>query len=235
MIEMRAGEYVFQCEDAIEVARARMLFTKEPGTIAWLQREVRPGDVLWDIGANIGCYTVVAARLGAAVVAFEPAPMNAAALLRNIQANGLTNQVVVLTVALSDEDAWGPFQFTSLRPGASGHQLGDMAGIAYEQKLMRRADTLVAEGAIPPPTLVKLDVDGLEPAILRGMWQTLSATPPRSLQVEIQPETRKTVPDLLEPLGYRPRARHDTQGGAAKIQAGADPETVAHNVIFERG
>lgn len=234
MNDVRVGDYVFRCEDGIEVARAKTLFTKEPGTIAWLQRQVTPDDVLWDIGANIGLYTVVAAKLGATVVAVEPSPANAAALLRNIQANAL-ERVIVLTVALHDADTWLPFHLISLRGGASGHQLGEGQGaVVREQKIARRADTLVAERVIPPPTLVKIDVDGHEPAILRGMWNTLTRTPPRSLQVEVQPETRKVIPDLLEPMGYTFRERHDTMAGALRLKDGAAPAGVAHNAIWER-
>lgn len=234
MKDVRIGDYVFRCEDGIEVARAMSLFTKEPGTLAWLD-QVQPRDVVWDIGANIGLYTVVAAKRGAQVCAFEPSPANAAALLRNIQANGVADQVRVLTVALSDQDGVAPFAMLSLRAGASGHQIGAFGGaVARELKVTMRGDRLIETGVLNPPTLIKLDVDGQEPAILRGLWNTLTNTPPRSLQVEIQPETRKVVPDLLEPLGYRFFERHDTRAGAQRIQAGADPDTVAHNAIFER-
>ena len=57
------GEYKFAYDNAIEYFRAQTLFTKEEGTIAWLQRELKPGDVFYDVGANVGCYTIVAAKL----------------------------------------------------------------------------------------------------------------------------------------------------------------------------
>jgi len=68
-------EYEFRCETPVEVWRAKTLPVKEAGTIQWIAGRVQSGDVFYDIGANIGLYTLVAGkRVGPAgmVYAFEP-------------------------------------------------------------------------------------------------------------------------------------------------------------------
>ena len=83
----------FDCDSPVETWRVTTLFTKEPGTIAWLDKEVKEGDVLFDIGANIGLYSVYAASKGAKVYAFEPHIINAAKLLLNTSLNTFKSSV----------------------------------------------------------------------------------------------------------------------------------------------
>lgn len=89
----------------IEEYRASTYTTKEPETLEWIERYVRSGDVFYDIGANIGLYSLFAAkRLGGKckVYAFEPEALNYAQLSRNIFLNGLSGIVVPCCVAVTD-------------------------------------------------------------------------------------------------------------------------------------
>src|SRR5688572_2023380 len=72
--------------------RVQTLYTKEPDTIAWINR-MKPGDVLFDVGANMGQYSLLAAQRGVRVHAFEPEAQNFALLVRNIIVNNLTDPV----------------------------------------------------------------------------------------------------------------------------------------------
>src|SRR2546423_5415633 len=78
---------------------------KEPWTVRWLERNLREGDVLYDVGANIGAYSLIADALGrgARVVAIEPAYANYAALCDNVLLNGRGDRIVPLPVALAEE------------------------------------------------------------------------------------------------------------------------------------
>src|SRR4051812_1691214 len=82
--------------------RVKSLDTKEPDTIAWLSR-MREGETLWDIGANMGQYALIAAKKGLTVHAFEPESQNFALLARNIGVNSLGNMVTAWPMALSDK------------------------------------------------------------------------------------------------------------------------------------
>ena len=86
--------------------RARDSFTGEPDMIDWLKTILRPGDILWDIGANVGLYTCYAAKTrGCRVLAFEPSVFNLECLARNVFLNQLTGLVTILPLALSDATA----------------------------------------------------------------------------------------------------------------------------------
>ena len=173
------------------------LGTTEPAVQAALQERLRPGDVLYDIGANVGFFTVLAARLvgpGGRVVAFEPLPENVAALNHNIALNQLDNVTVIdaavgaatgtAGLVLADEPTWArlsprageagsapPARETNGRAGGSGAPAAPSPA-AIEVRLVS-VDELLAAGALPPPTLVKIDVEGAELEVVRGMRATL--------------------------------------------------------------
>ena len=88
-----AGEIKFLCPSEMAVHRARTATTREPDTIAWIDG-FEPGSVLWDIGANVGVYSLYAALArDVRVVAFEPAAANFFLLTRNIALNGLNAKI----------------------------------------------------------------------------------------------------------------------------------------------
>ena len=95
VIELRAGSHLikFRTPSARALWRAETLLDKEPATIRWIDT-FSPGEVLWDIGANIGIYSLYAGVVkGVEVLAFEPASFNHALLCDNIRLNGLEDRV----------------------------------------------------------------------------------------------------------------------------------------------
>ena len=226
---------IFECESAIETWRVETLLVKEEGTIRWLGG-CRPGDVLYDVGANIGIYSLYAARRGATVYAFEPHVGNAAALLRNAAANAdLTARINVVTTPLHSVCGLGTFYYAALDNGSSGHQFEATTerAVATELRWATTVDAFVAAGT-PPPTLVKIDVDGNELEVLKGMSLLLRNTAPREIQVEVQKATQQPISEFLLDLGFTFVERHDTENGKKLLLAGALPEDVAHNEVFER-
>jgi FkbM family methyltransferase len=232
------GAFTFLCEDGYEVQRARSLYTKEPGTIAWLRDTLRPGDVFYDIGANIGCYSLVAAQLVGPtghVYAFEPHVFNAASLLRNIQANGLQDVVTVLPIALGRSTGLHRFFYNSLRPGSSGHRLGYTLDPCLVSVLTQSMtlDAFQAGGCLKSPDVVKIDVDGNELQILYGIgaeWRVHM----RSVQVEMPPRDSGAISEHMAFWGYQLTRRHYTQQGQKAVDAGTDPARITDNAIFER-
>jgi FkbM family methyltransferase len=244
-VRVSDGEHVhvFRCEDPLEVTRAVTLVEKEAGTVRFIRSEVRPGDVFYDIGANIGLYTLVSGRRvgdGGMVYAFEPHAANVMNLLRNVAENGLNDRVRVVSAALNDSTGFFPFDYRSAEPGSALSRLEsdggtgeEFAPVFSELKYATSVDALIADGAIRPAALVKIDVDGNEPLVLRGMREHLSGAPrPRAVQVEIDPETREEVHELMRGYGYEVAERHNTMAGQALIDAGQDPDQVVHNVVF---
>jgi FkbM family methyltransferase len=203
--------------------------------------------VFCDVGANIGLYSLLAAHhAGPAgvVYAFEPHVVNCSGLLANAAVNGLADRVKVLSVALNDSGGFFDFAYSSLDAGASFNQLRVNAGAAgpparaaaVEVKAAVTLDELIARGVVRPPHHVKIDVDGNEPRIVRGMHGLLTGpAPPESVQVEVDPATATEIHELMGRAGYRAAVRHDTANGKQLIAGGADPASVPHNVIFRRG
>lgn len=232
----------FLCDSDAEVWRAQTLLTKEPGTITWLNANLQPGDVFYDIGANIGCYTLYAARLvgpTGKVYAFEPHQANVRSLLRNVQANQFGDRVQVWAVALNSFEAEYPFAYASLIAGSSGSQWGHTKNehgrefTPVRSELMRATtiDALLALGSIRRADVVKIDVDGNEVEICEGM-STLLSSGVRSLQVEDNPLHRDRLQDVLSE--YRQVGQHFTAMGQHAIERGAKPDTITGNAIFEK-
>src|SRR4051812_3556355 len=167
---------VYSTPNAITRARVETLFTKEPSTIAWIAG-FKAGEVLVDVGANVGMYSVWAALArNVRVYAFEPEAQNYALLNRNIQLNGLADRVVAYCAALSDSSGASQLYLSDLRAGTSCHSYGEKLDFSHRPMqpafsqgcLSLTLDDLVTQGVLPAPHHVKIDVDGFEPKVLAG-------------------------------------------------------------------
>ena len=168
-----------------------------------------PEAVLWDVGANIGLHAITAKHLrpDATVIAFEPAPHTASRLMANANLNGIDVQVVTSALAATE----GIAQLSVVTRGNSGlSSLRPWPGVEYEGTVLCpcvRADGLVARGALPSPTIVKLDVEGFEEDVLRGFGPLLAGTVLRSIVFEspgeaINDPTSSPVFELLTGAGF---------------------------------
>lgn len=193
--------------------RVDTLYTKEPDTLAWIA-SFDPADVLADVGANVGMYTVWAAKTrGVQVFGFEPEAQNYALLNRNIMLNGLEERVRAYCLALSDTAGLSELHLSEAVIGGSCHSLGERVDFKHEPMrpafsqgcVAARLDDLVAAGAVAQPNHLKVDVDGFEPKVLRGAASVLRDARLRSLLVEVNQnlaDHRAMVADL-ESLGFR--------------------------------
>jgi len=235
----------FGCETELETWRAEALLTKEPGTIAWLDT-LPVGSVLYDVGANIGVYTLYAARRvgpDGMVYAFEPHVANAVSLLRNVQANGFQDRVRVLTCALHSSSGCRPFYYRSLMAASSGSQLGHQRDEedtntftpkGVELKVYMSVRQLIVKCIARVPYAIKIDVDGNELEILRGALVSYVGNWPLTIQVEMHAFNRKAIADFLVSKGYQQTGQHFTKRGQQAVASGADPATIADNGIFTR-
>lgn len=213
---------------------------KEPETIRWIEEALAPGDVLYDIGANVGTYTLVADavwRERIRIVSIEPSPINFARLLRNLALNRCEERVTALPVALADRTGLLPFHCQNLTAGGSLHALGEARDhrgepfipVATTSILSYDLDTLVEQFHLPEPTHLKLDVDGTELSILRGAPRTLRAA--RSVLVEVDDHRAdgSAIQALLEEHGFRQAGRYPYR------YAAAHPEFDGiSNIIFQK-
>lgn len=169
----------------------------EPAVQEALRRHVRPGDTVYDVGANLGFFSLVAARLGARVEAFEPLPETAAAARRSAELNGVPVRVHELAVGA----AAGEAAFLRVDEGSWSHlaDRGRHARTSGELRV-RVASLDELRGELPSPAVIKVDVEGSEVAVLDGAAGLLREARP-VIVVETH-ETNAEVADRLEATGY---------------------------------
>lgn len=207
---------VYSAHDPVLQWRIDNLFVKEPITMAWIA-SMRSGAVLYDVGANVGMYTVwAAATRGVRVHAFEPESQNYAVLNENIVANGLSERVRAYCLAIGMEERLDVLHLSKFSPGGSCHTFGanldfslrERPATAHQQgALCVTLDSLVQHYGLPPPEYLKVDVDGLEHHVMAGAKTLLQSGSIRSILIEINrnlPEHQHVVSGL-EAMGYRYR------------------------------
>jgi FkbM family methyltransferase len=150
---------------------------------AALMRAIRPGDVVWDIGANIGLYTIrfsEAVGPHGLVLAFEPTPACFAELGRVTAAH---ENVVIVNRALGDRTGRSLMSIAN-DPLAATHSLVTRAGPSTVNVEVIRGDDLVSQGS-PPPNVVKIDVEGFEEEVLEGLRNVLASLYCRAVMCEV--------------------------------------------------
>jgi FkbM family methyltransferase len=183
--------YSFVCPNRLVSWRVATFLTKEPETLEWIDT-FQPGDVLFDVGANIGLYSIYAASRSVRVLAFEPESQNYALIHQNIFLNHLADKVTCLAVALADREGVDAIYVSRFRAGESMHNFG--AALDWQQRpftpsfqqgsIAFSLDGFLTFQPEPFPTHIKVDVDGIEAKVIRGAARTLRDERLRSLLVE---------------------------------------------------
>jgi FkbM family methyltransferase len=173
--------------------------------LRWLLSSIKPGDRVLDLGAHIGTFSLLAARLGAQVTAVEASPGNAELLNVAREANGLSDAVTVIQAAVADEI--GEVSFAD--QGPYGTIETEHTGRASGWVIITVAATTIDSLARVPYDWIKMDIEGAECAAIAGGARTLRLA--RGLAVEsngyMLAEHGASVRELLaslQALGYRP-------------------------------
>jgi FkbM family methyltransferase len=191
-IETAKGNIAIACDSRQALYWKRFFASHEPETIHWIDG-FDAGDVLWDIGANVGVYSLYAAlSSGVRVLAFEPGAANYHALVRNIFLNRRQDRIEAYCIAFSDRAELNALSLSSGAAGADNHTFANEAdswgnrpqGPLRQAAIAMGVDEFVARFAPPFPTHLKIDVDGAEPLILAGAKATLADPRLKSLAVE---------------------------------------------------
>lgn len=226
------GFFNMLTETDMERYRAETFLTKEPETIAWIN-DMKPGEVLYDVGANVGVYTLYAASRGVKVVAIEPVLENYVRLVRNIEANGF-DKIVLPLYAAAGACPWDDiFEMTTVsiddnQAGASGAQAESKHG-----KIIRDIP-VVPLGRIGHmcslwPDHIKIDVDGRERHVLQGA----NIDDPKSYLIEINPPWSKGGAQRMLGRTFTTDNKYNTMTphSRERRQRGG---IAAENVIFTR-
>lgn len=185
-------ETTFRIGNLTEARGLRYLDDHERVVLSDLLSELDEEDVFFDIGANVGYYTCFAAAPlpDEQVVAFEPYPPNARRIAENLARNG--READVREVALADEPGTAAFDRAAMRPGYAFAALSREDDADTIEVDVAAGDDLVADGELPQPAVVKIDVEGAEPLVVEGLTETLATPDCRLVYCEVHRGTGKS-------------------------------------------
>jgi len=236
-LDYQGESVMLHVDSLVELTTRLRSCAKEPETVKWIETYVQPGDVVFDIGANVGVYSFVIDRHSkgrAKVYAFEPGAATFLQLTRNIALNGCEERVVPLAIGFGASTRLATFNYSSTAPGAALHSVDsavDAQGRTFvpamrQTILLYSIDDFVADFEIGGPVHMKIDVDGSELDILKGASKTLNNAGLRTIMIELEPTTTsaREATTLLERAGFKL---------ASVSSHGAVTET--SNYLFVRG
>ena len=199
--------------------RAKTIFTKEPDTIDWLNKNGSKNNCLFDIGANLGLYSIYyAKKFDAKVFSFEPSFKNLELFARNISLNALQENISVISNPLTDKFLVSKYYQGDFKAGAAEASFDNKRFIEEQEIENNRInvdkerifyntlgisiDNLIDKNLIDLPKLIKIDVDGNEIEILDGCKNLLDRVKKISILIETRPQTEKIVEKKLVGHGF---------------------------------
>ena len=192
--------------------RINTIFTKEPETINWINTFKNSKDkIFWDIGSNIGIYSIYASitHQNINVFSFEPSTKNLNILSNNISINNLSEKIKIIQLPLTEKkNQILKMSEKSFEEGSASNSFGVDYSFGGKKTVFNNQyylfgtsiDHLVEEGILQIPDYIKIDVDGIEHLILRGSRKTLQNKKIKSLLVEVQEdfsEQFENIKDIL--------------------------------------
>lgn len=167
---------------------------------------LRPGDVVYDLGANVGFYSLLASVLvgpKGQVFSFEPLPRNLELLRKHIGENNITNCVIVAS-AVSDREGTANFE------GQCDSHMTKLSATGNITVKLTSLDDLLASGEILPPNVIKCDIEGAEFDALSGARDMLGRYHPNILLATHGSTVHKLCCNFLIALGYSVRSLEKT-------------------------
>lgn len=206
--------------------RVKTFYTKEPETLKWIESFKKDSKIIfWDIGANIGLYSVYVAINfpKSSIISFEPSTLNLNILSRNISLNNLEKKINIFQIGLTNiNNKFFAMNETTLEEGGA---LSSFAkNYNFEGKNIRKInkysifgtkiDYLISNSILKVPDYIKIDVDGTEDVILDGARETLKNKKIKSILVEVNENflSQKTnVVKFLNEAGFHLKYKHLAQ------------------------
>ena len=194
--------------------RVESFSDKEPETLEWIEEFGGDEAVLFDIGANIGLYSIYHSKLNSGkCYAFEPSFFNLKWLLKNINLNNFQDKINIISNPLFDRIGFNEFKYGGNDEGGAlsafgvnfGHDGGQINNKTSSNVLGFSLDWMLENNVIEIPNLIKLDVDGIEHIILQGAQKVLTHPNCKSILVEVDDsfsEQSEAVSVLLTSYGY---------------------------------
>ena len=196
-----------------ELSRLRSC-SKEPGTVSFFTELIGSNAVYYDIGANVGAYSLIAGMQNpnTRVFCFEPSASTFASLVSNIRRNGVTENVFAFPIAFDEATKVTQLYQSSTSPGAAEHAIGEAIDYkgkefvpnAVQASLVYTLDEFIDCFELPVPTHLKIDVDGIELRILRGAINLLQNKRLRKVMLEVKDgsQSEQSIVKLMSEFGF---------------------------------
>lgn len=197
---MRGGRIIVGASD-----HGTWMGTYEGDKVRSFAERVRPGQTVYDLGAHIGYYTLLASRLvgpDGRVIALEPEPQNLRFLRRHLQLNRVTN-VEVVEAAVTD--SVGEISFEVGPTSTTGKVAAGGVASSLAVRCVTIDDLVLVQG-MPAPDLIKMDIEGAEGLALRGAEQVFARYRPTIFLATHNPPVHRECIGFLEALDYQIRA-----------------------------
>ncbi len=216
------------------LVRAKDAYQREPITVSWIKEYVGANDVVYDIGANVGGFSLYIGKKisegNGIVYAFEPEASNFLALNRNVVLNSLTGKVIPYAIAFGDANRIGSFHLSSLIPGSSMHSIKSSSTSSTKPRAehiqgaaIYSLNKFVLEPDVLFPNHIKIDVDGVEKEIVQNMDIVLSNPKLRSVMIEIdQIISQGEIESRFQDAGFN------------ELERSTWPGKRVHNVLYVR-
>lgn len=239
-LEHDGRRVLYRVSSKVAAIRAVTLYSKEPETVTWIET-MNADTVLFDVGANMGLYTIWAAvTRDATVYAFEPEAGSYAMLCGSIFDNAIARRARAFCLGISDTDGIGEILLSSTDAATSGHQVsvardGPAPALTdqFPQGVVTRTlDSLVYGDGLPCPTHMKVDVDGLEHAIINGAERLLADPRLRSVLIELDLKSERHR-DTLKAIAAAGFAR-DEASYQAVLRKTSGGNALVGNIVFSR-
>lgn len=216
-IEIENKKLNFFIPNEITNWRVHTFFTKEPETLNWIDSFSGDKIVFWDIGANIGLYSIYAAskHYNIEIISFEPSVNNLRILSRNIYKNKLVSKIKIFQLPLSDDknifSSMNEAEFTEGWSMSAFGETTNYEGLEFSPKhnyqiFGTNINYLLDNKFLPFPNYIKIDVDGLEHKILNGANKFLNNPDLKSLLIELNrdfSEQFDTVQNIMKTNNFK--------------------------------
>tara|TARA_B110000438_G_scaffold240875_1_gene239758 strand:- start:3604 stop:4500 length:897 start_codon:yes stop_codon:yes gene_type:complete len=192
--------------------RIATYFSKEPETLEWIDNFIEKENLIfWDIGANIGLYSIYAATKHSKlkVFAFEPSTNNLPILTRNIHINNLSENITVNQFPLTNqENVFMTMRENDFNEGGGLHTFGEKINFEGKEFFGQNnykiygtsIDYLLEKKILEIPDYIKIDVDGIEHLILQGAEKYLADKKIKSISVELNEKFDKQINGVFKIL-----------------------------------
>ena len=213
-VSVNGINFTLSCTNWITHFRWYLFKTKEPETISFIDNYVQDDDIFFDIGANIGVFTIYATKKHKNLISysFEPEASNLATLKENIVKNKLMDRTIIYGVGIGDTVGLSFLHLPDLTPGAALHSEdknkleksveGDFPILWKEGIYTVTLDHFCDQINIIP-NVIKIDTDGNEGKILKGALNTLKNQKLKAIILEMPEEQNDLCSKILLDSGFK--------------------------------